>query len=399
MTDKLSIKDLPLQNKKVMMRVDFNVPLDADGHITDDTRISSSIPSINYILNQGGSLILMSHLGRPKGKVVPGLSLKPCAKRLATLLGREVLFAPDCLGAATQKMVNDLNSGDILLLENLRFYEGEEHPEKHGDFAAQLAKLGDFFVNDAFGTCHRAHASTVDLPQLFSGKAAAGLLLEKEIQFLGKTLLEPKRPFYAILGGAKISSKIGIISSLLKKANAVLIGGGMAFTFLKAKGYPIGDSICEENFLDQAKKLISSNPHLRLPEDIVIAPKIQSGVKTQIVQASEGIPQGFYGVDIGPKTSAAYTGQLHDAATVLWNGPMGIFEISEFAKGTHAIAEALTGLRALTIVGGGDSIAAVQSMGISKKISHLSTGGGASLEFIESGTLPGIEALTDKFRT
>lgn len=400
MVQKLSITDLLIKNQKVLMRVDFNVPLDDQGNITDDTRIQASLPSIKYVLDNGGALILMSHLGRPKDKRVDALSLKPCAKRLSELLGKEVRMAPDCIGSEVEKMVQELKPGQVLLLENLRFHRGEEHPDEDPDFVKKLAKLGDVYVNDAFGTAHRAHASTTSVAYQFPGKAAAGFLLEKEIRFLGETLLNPKRPFYAILGGAKISTKIGVIESLLKKADAVLIGGGMAFTFLKAQGIAIGNSIHEDDFLDKAKELLAkkskNGSRLLLPLDLVIADQVKEGATVKTIDRAAGIPEGFQGVDIGPKTIEAYSKELQGAATVLWNGPLGVFEVPEFAKGTDAIANVLVRLKATTIVGGGDSIAALQKAGLADRITHLSTGGGASLEYIEFGTLPGIEALSEK---
>lgn len=400
MVQKLSIQDLPLTGKKILMRVDFNVPLDAEGHISDDTRIVASLPSIKYVLDAGGALILMSHLGRPKEKRDPSLSLKPCAKRLATLLGKDVIMAPDCVGPEVEKMVRDLKPGQVLVLENLRFHRGEEHQDEDPNFVKQLAKLGDLYVNDAFGTAHRAHASTTSIAYLFPGKAAAGLLLEKEIRFLGDVLVNPKRPFFAILGGAKISTKIGVIEALLKKADTVLIGGGMAFTFLKAQGISIGDSIHEDAFLDKAKLLLADRGkgggRLLLPEDIVVADQVQSGATVRVVDSERGVPAGYKGVDIGPKTIARYSQELQKAATVLWNGPLGVFEVPEFAKGTESIAKVLAELSATTVVGGGDSIAALHAVGLAGKVTHLSTGGGASLEYIELGTLPGIEALSNK---
>lgn len=399
MVHKLSIKDLILKDKKVLMRVDFNVPLDKESRITDDSRIAATLPSINYVLDQGGSLVLMSHLGRPSGKNIPELSLKPCAKRLSTLLGKEVLMAPDCIGTDVEKMVHDLKPGQIIMLENLRFHRSEEHPEDSPEFVRQLAKLGDVYINDAFGASHRAHASITALANLFPKKAAAGFLLEKEIKFLGETLLNPKRPLFAILGGAKLSSKFGVIEALLQKADAVFIGGGMAFTFLKAQGIPIGNSIHEDDFLEKAKELLALNKdskRLFLPSDIIIADRISTDASTKIVKSAEGIPQGFQGVDIGPESIKKFSQELQTAATVFWNGPLGIFEIPAFANGTKAIANVLADIKAITIVGGGDSIAALQATGLAHRISHLSTGGGASLEYIEFGTLPGIEALSDK---
>lgn len=394
-----TLKDIPVKGKKVLMRVDFNVPLNKEGKITDDTRIVASLPSIRYILDQGGALVLMSHLGRPKEKKSEEFSLRPCARRLAELLGKDVQMAPDCIGPDVQKMVGKLEPGQILLLENLRFHRGEEHPEEDENFVKQLAKNGDVYVNDAFGTAHRAHASTAVIAKYFPGNAAAGFLLENEIRFLGEMLAQPKRPFYAILGGAKISTKCGVIEALLKKADAVLIGGGMAYTFLKAQGISIGNSIHEDDFLDKARELLqkygenSKVGRLLLPIDIVVTDKVEKGAASKVVECHAGIPEGYEGVDIGPKTIQRYAEEIKKAATIFWNGPLGVFEVPEFAKGTNAIAQELAKIKATTIVGGGDSIAAIQAAGVADKITHLSTGGGASLEYIEYGTLPGIEAL------
>lgn len=398
MLKKLSIVDLPLHGKKILMRVDFNVPLNKNGEITDDTRIVASLPSINYVLEHGGALILMSHLGRPKGKKASESSLAPCAKRLSEMLGKPVLLAPDCVGPETEKLAKSLKPGEIMLLENLRFHQGEEHPDEDPNFAKQLASMGDFYVNDAFGAAHRAHSSITEIAKYFPGKSATGFLLEKEISFLGKALLEPRRPFCAIIGGAKISTKIGVIESLLHKADVLLIGGGMAYTFYKAQGWSIGNSLHEDAFVAKAKDLlkISGNGAARLilPLDNVVADKVEDGAVTKITNASEGIPEGYQGVDIGPKTIQKFTEELKKASTILWNGPLGVFEIKEFAKGTNAIAQVVSELNATTIVGGGDSIAALQQAGLADKISHLSTGGGASLEYIEYGTLPGVDALS-----
>lgn len=398
---KLSLKDLPLKDKKVLMRVDFNVPLDKKGNITDDSRIVATLPSIRYVLDQGGSLILMSHLGRPQEKRVPELSLKPCAERLSQLLGQKVIMAPDCIGIEVDGMAGSLRPGEILMLENLRFHRYEEHPDEDEKFVKQLASLGDVYVNDAFGTAHRAHASTAAITKYFPGKAAAGFLLEKEIQFLGETLKSPKRPFYAILGGAKISTKYGVIEALLKKADVILIGGGMTYTFLKAQGISIGNSIHEDEFLEKARQLLAKSGtkgygRLMLPVDAVIADQIKEGANFRVVDSASGIPKDYQGVDIGPATVQQYATELKKASTILWNGPLGVFEISEFAKGTNDIAHILAQLKAITIVGGGDSIAAMQAAGVADKITHLSSGGGASLEFIENGSLPGIDALSDK---
>jgi phosphoglycerate kinase len=396
MTHKLSLKELYLNGRKVLMRVDFNVPLDKNSYITDDTRIKASLPSIQYILSQGGSIILMSHLGRPKGKPSPEFSLAPCAKRLSELIHKEVVLAPDCVGQDTENLAQNLKPGQVLLLENLRFHPEEENPTD--DFAKQLAKLGDVYVNDAFGTAHRAHASTATITKYFPGEAAAGFLLEKEIEFLGKTLLKPKKPFYAIIGGAKISSKIGVLNTLLNKVDALLIGGGMAYTFYKAQGISIGESIHEDAQINEARNILAKaktlDVKIYLPVDNIAANKIDPTATIQIV--SNGIPNGMQGVDIGPKTIEKYIAIIQDAATIFWNGPMGIFEIEKFAKGTNALAHALAKLKAITIVGGGESVAAVEAAGVTSSISHISTGGGATLEYIEFGKLPGIDALSDR---
>lgn len=394
---KLSLRECLIKGKKVLIRVDFNVPLDKEGRITDDSRIVASLPSIKYVLDQGGSAILMSHLGRPKNGPTPELSLKPCADALSSLLHREVLFAPDCVGPEVERLARSLKPGQVLLLENLRFYAAEEAPEKNPLFAEQLAGLGDLYVNDAFGTAHRVHSSTAAITQFFPEKSAAGFLLEKEIQFLGGALMNPQRPFHAIIGGSKISSKIGVLKALIKSVDVLLIGGGMAYTFFKATGISIGDSICEDAYLQEAVEVMdaakAANVLLLLPSDNVVVSK--TGV-VQTVETKEGIPAGFKGADIGPKTIADFLKTLKQAKTILWNGPLGIFEDPRFASGTEAVAQALPSIDAITIVGGGDSIAAIHKAGVADKITHLSTGGGASLEYIEQGTLPGIEALTEK---
>ncbi|MBS4167566.1 phosphoglycerate kinase [Parachlamydia sp. AcF125] len=399
MSSKLSLSQLPLNGKKVLVRVDFNVPLDKEQKITDDTRIRASLPTIRYILEKGGAVILMSHLGRPKGKPSSEYSLKPCAKRLSELLNYPVLMAPDSVGEETRQLASSLKPTQVLLLENLRFREGEEYPEKDPTFAKELASLGDLYVNDAFGTAHRAHASTAQITRYFPGKSAAGFLLEKEIKYLNSSLIHPSRPFCAIIGGSKISTKIGVIQSLLQKADAILIGGGMAYTFLKAQGIPIGNSIHEEEFLDKAKSILhlSSSRHAKiiLPDDLMIADSLSKEATVQTIAAQTGIPSPFQGVDIGPQTIQKFAKILQSATTIFWNGPLGVFEIEPFAKGTYAIARIVAESSATTIVGGGDSIAALQASGLSEKITHLSTGGGASLEYIEQGTLPGIEALSD----
>lgn len=400
MGKKLSIQDLGLKNKKVLIRVDFNVPIE-NGQITDDTRIRASLPTIQYALDKGGAVILMSHLGRPKGgKPTSEYSLAPCAKRLGELLGKPVKMAPDCVGAEVEKMAKDLKPGDILLLENLRFHKGEEHPEEEPNFTESLARLGDVYINDAFGTAHRAHASTALITQFFPGKTAAGFLMEKEMQYLGTALLNPTRPFYAILGGAKISTKFKVIEALMRKADALLIGGAMAYTFFKAEKIPIGNSLHEDEFLSVARQLLDVGSQgrcrLMLPVDLVVARKIDENAEKRVINVKEGIPDGFEGVDIGPDTVELYANELKKAATVFWNGPLGVFECPPFAKGTDAIAHVLAQLDATTIIGGGDSVAAIEKTGLTDKISHISTGGGASLEYIEFGQLPGIEALSDK---
>lgn len=394
MQQKLTLRDLDLKGKRVLMRVDFNVPLDKRGHITDDTRIAASLPSIQYVLDQGGSLVLMSHLGRPKGKPDPQFSLAPCAKRLSELLHKPVPLAPDCVGPEVEKMARSLKPGELLLLENLRFHPQEEHPEP--SFVQQLAALGDFYVNDAFGTAHREHASTASVAHLFPQKAAAGFLMEKEIEFLGKTLLEPELPFYAIIGGAKISTKVGVLKALIDKVDALLIGGGMAYTFLKALGGEIGNSLFEAEALPQAEDIIKTcqDQHVKLllPVDHLVVEHL--GGPFKIVEGN--IPQGYQGVDIGPKTILKFSMQLEDAETIFWNGPLGVCETPPFDSGTIAIAKTLAQLPATTVVGGGDSVAALKKGGLIDQISHVSTGGGAALEYVEYGNLPGINALSNK---
>lgn len=386
--DKLTLKNLSLKNKRVLMRVDFNVPQAKDGSINDDSRIRAALPSIKYILKQGASLILMSHLGRPKAKPEPEFSLAPCAKRLSELLHQPVAMAPDCIGPQVETLAKQLKPGQVLLLENLRFHPGEETPDKDPSFAKKLAALGDIYVNDAFGTAHRAHASTAVIAQYFPNKAAAGFLMEQEIAQLSPLLQNPKRPFYAIMGGAKISSKLGIIENLLKRVDALFLGGGMVYTFLKNQGIPIGKSIFED-------LKVPLSPKIHLPTDLVIANDMNEKAQMRTVATKEGIPDGWQGVDIGPKTVAEWKPFLQKAATVFWNGPLGVTEIASFAKGTRAIAEILAASPATTIVGGGDSVAAIQQMGLADRFTHLSTGGGASLEFLEFGHLPGIDALSN----
>ncbi len=396
--EKLSLKDMDVKNKKVLMRVDFNVPLSPTGVITDDTRIKASLPSIQYVLDQGGALILMSHLGRPKKGPAPELSLAPCATRLSELINRPVKMASDCIGEEVQSLAKNLKPGEVLLLENLRFHRAEEHPEEDPAFVEQLASLGDVYVNDAFGTAHRIHASTAVIAHYFPRQAAAGFLMEKELHFLGSTLLHPKHPFYAIIGGAKISTKIGVLEALIQNVDVLMIGGAMAYTFFKAENIPIGNSLYEAEFVEKAKEIVrkcqEKKVKLLLPIDVVIADKIASDAQSRIVPARSGIPDGMEGVSIGPETVKLFEEELQDAATVFWNGPLGVFEEKKFAQATIDIARALARLNCIKIVGGGDSIAAIEAAGVADKMTHLSTGGGASLEFIENKTLPGIEALS-----
>lgn len=394
MTNKLSLRDLNIKDHKILMRVDFNVPLNSECQITDDTRIQAALPSIKYVLDHGGALILMSHLGRPKGERKPEMSLKPCADRLSELLGIPVIMAPDCIGEETKKLVNNLKPGEVILLENLRFHIAETKPDTDPSFAKQMADFGYYYVNDAFGTAHRSHSSTATIAQYFRGRAASGFLMDKEIKFLGNALAKPKPPFYAIIGGAKVSSKIGVIESLIPRVDGIIIGGGMAYTFWKALGKNIGNSLCEDDFIDQAKKIMTKCKNLLLPLDTIAASSFNNDATTKLVTEDEGIPDGYMGLDIGPKTIHVFLETLKDAKTVLWNGPLGVCEMPNFARGTTEIARGLADLSATTIVGGGDSIAAINATGLSNKFSHLSTGGGASLEYIEYGHLPGIDALS-----
>ncbi len=397
--EKLTIDDLELKDKKVLVRVDFNVPLDEKTEVADDKRIVESLPTIRKILQDGGKAILMSHLGRPKGKKVPEMSLLPAAKRLERLLGKPVKFVNDCIGPEVEKAVSELKSGECILLENLRFYPEEE--KNDAEFAKKLASLGDIYINDAFGTAHRAHASTEGVTKYFK-QCAAGYLMQKELKYLGMALTNPQRPFVAILGGAKISGKIDVISNLMDKVDAILIGGGMAFTFYKALGKEIGKSLLEPDKIDLAKDILKKAEdkklNFNLPEDFVVAPEAKEEAPSKIVD-KDSIPQDWRGLDIGPRTLEQFSKELNNAKTVVWNGPMGVFEVNQFAKGTVKIAEELakiTDKGAITIVGGGDSAAAVAKAGLEKKLSHISTGGGASLEFLEGKTLPGVAALTDK---
>ncbi|MCU1310580.1 MAG: phosphoglycerate kinase [Candidatus Angelobacter sp.] len=403
---KLSIKDLDMQmkGKRVFTRVDFNVPLDEAGHVTDDTRIRETLPTIEYALRHGARLILASHLGRPKGRFIPEMSLKPVAERLRMLLDHEldldcnVGFATDCIGIQAEEMANKLEPGQTLLLENLRFHPEEEKNDP--EFAKKLASLADLYVNDAFGSAHRAHASTEGITHFIS-KAAAGLLMEKELTYLGEALHEPQHPFVAIIGGAKVSDKIDVIRNLLSKVDALLIGGAMAYTFLKSQGTQVGKSLVEDDKLGLAKELLAEakekNVRFLLPVDHVVADKIDANAKTRIMSTSEPVPEGYMGLDIGPKTVEAFASEIRNAKTILWNGPMGVFEVAPFAHGTIKVAKAVAANQeAISVVGGGDSVAAVHAAGVTDKITHVSTGGGASLEFLEGKKLPGVEALTEK---
>ncbi|KAF0241221.1 MAG: phosphoglycerate [Planctomycetota bacterium] len=383
--NKLTLPNLDVSSKRVLMRVDFNVPQDDSGQITDDTRIRASLPGIADVIRRKGKLVLCSHLGRPKGKKDPKYTLAPAARRLAELLDLPVVFVTDCIGPEAEKVVNALLDGEVALLENVRFYAEEE--KNDAAFAEKLAKMGDVFVNDAFGSSHRAHASTVGVTKFL--KSAAGPLMEKELRALGGLLDKPKRPFVAILGGAKVSDKIKVIENLSKLCDQVLVGGGMAYTFLKAKGQPIGKSLCEADTLEVAKRLAS--PKLLLPVDHVVAAEFKADSPASVVTS---IPDDKMGLDIGPSTIQAFVSALQKAATVVWNGPVGVFEMPAFSKGTKALAECLAALKATTIIGGGDTAAAVADFGLQDRMTHVSTGGGASLEFLEGQELPGVAALS-----
>lgn len=416
--NKLSIRDVDVQGKKVLMRVDFNVPLD-NGRVTDDTRIQKALPTIHFALEQGAeAVILMSHLGRPKGKPNPDFSLKPVADYLATCIDAPVSFATDCVGDAVKAQVDGLAKGSVLLLENVRFYAAEEGKAKLADdasdeekaaakaemkekqlaFARQLADLGDVYVNDAFGAAHRAHASTAVATKFFDQRAA-GLLLEKEIEYLGNALANPERPFVAILGGAKISGKIDVITNLMGKVDALLIGGGMTYTFFAAQGVPVGSSLVEADKIDLARDILekakAAGVKLLLPVDHVIADAFSADAQTEVVGV-DGIKDGWMALDIGPETIKAYAAEIAGAKTVVWNGPMGCFEMGPFAAGTLEVAKAVAGADCVSIIGGGDSVSAVNQSGLADQMTHISTGGGASLEFLEGKDLPGVTALTDK---
>lgn len=392
---KQTIRDIDWQGKRALVRVDFNVPLDEQQQITDDTRITAAVPTIQYLLDHGASVVLMSHLGRPKNKVVDKLRLDPVAKRLGELLSREVKKVGETTGAEAEQAAQSLQPGAVLLLENTRF---DAREEKNDDSMAQeLAKLGDVYVNDAFGAAHRAHASTEGVAKHLP--AVAGLLLEKELEYIGGAIEDPQRPFVTVIGGAKISDKIGVIENLLGKVDALLIGGGMANTFLLAQGHKVGDSLVEQESVDVAKDLLQKAAErkvkLMLPVDVVLADAFDNNANTQVV-AADAVPDSWRILDIGPQSVEQYSAVIKDAKTVIWNGPMGVFEMPKFAEGTRAIAQAMADSQATTIIGGGDSVAAVEQMNLADRMSHISTGGGASLELLEGKELPGVAALKDK---
>jgi phosphoglycerate kinase len=401
--NKLSLNDLPaeaLRGRRALVRVDYNVPLDESGAISDDTRIRATVPTLQHLIGAGARVILLSHFGRPKGKPVPEMSLRPCAARLGELLGREVRFLDQSVGPEAVSASNELQDGDVLLLENTRFHAGEE--KNDGELARQMAELGDVYVNDAFGAAHRAHSSTAGVAEVMKGEgkpAVAGFLMARELEYLGGALENPKRPFVAILGGAKISGKIDVINHLLPKVDRLLIGGAMANTFFKAMGLQTGTSLVEDDRLEMAKGLVDgSGDRLTLPVDCIVTAKLEEGATGQAV-SREAIPADQLVADIGPRTVEAFRGELAGAGTVLWNGPMGVFENPAFAAGTRGVAEAVaaaTDNGATTIIGGGDSAAAVSEMGLEERMSHVSTGGGASLEFLEGKELPGVAALSDR---
>jgi phosphoglycerate kinase len=391
MFNKKNVQDIDVKGKKVFVRVDFNVPV-KDGVVGDDTRIRAALPTIQYLLDQGAAVILASHLGRPKGGPDPKYTLKPVADYLAKLLGKPVAFAEDCIGPVAEKAAKALKPGEVLVLENTRFHPEEE---KNGEeMSKQLASLAEIYVNDAFGTAHRAHASTAGIAAYLP--AVAGFLLEKEIKYLGQAVDNPKRPFVAILGGAKISDKIGVIKNLLTKADAILIGGGMANTFFKAEGYPVADSLVEEEALETARDLLANGKEkLRLPVDVILADKFDAEAEAKVMPTGP-VPDGWRILDIGPETVKAYGKVIAGAGTVVWNGPMGVFEFPKFAEGTYGIAKAVADSSAISVIGGGESVAAINQSGLADKITHISTGGGASLEMLEGLTLPGVAALMDK---
>jgi phosphoglycerate kinase len=393
--NKLTIEDIDIKGKRVFIRADFNVPFDDNLKVTDDRRIRSTLPTINYAIDEGARIILSSHLGRPQGQASPQFSLAPVAKRLQRLLNKEVVFAPDCIGSQAEDLVSRMNSGDVLLLENLRFHPGEE--ENDEKFARALSRLADVYVNDAFGTAHRIHASLVGITKFLP--SVAGFLLKKEIEYLKGAINNPVRPFVAILGGAKVSGKIGVLENLVGKVDKVIIGGGMAYTFIKAMGYEVGNSHVEEDMLSTAqrirKKLQGAGIKFYIPVDCVISQGAEPGTETKIATTLE-IPRDWKALDIGPASAKLFSEAIQDAKTILWNGPMGVFEIDAFSRGTFAIAHAVADAYALTIVGGGDTDLAVHRAGVSDAISFISTGGGASLQLLEGKELPGIKALTNR---
>jgi len=393
--DKKTVRDIDVSGKRVLVRVDFNVPLNQEGQVTDDTRIKAALPTITYLVKAGARVILLSHLGRPKGKVDERYSLAPVAGRLEQLLGAPVQKAGDCIGDGVRQMVDKMRDGDILLLENVRFYPEEEKNDEK--FARSLAELGDVYVNDAFGTAHRAHASTAGVAKFLP--AVAGLLMEKELAMLGQVLGSPARPFVAVIGGAKVSDKIGVLDNLLKKVDVLLIGGGMANTFLKAKGYELGQSLLEPDKVELAAELLrqaqEGKVEMLLPADVVVAQAAAPDAPARVT-AVDAIPADAMALDIGPQTVRQYGDKLKSAATVFWNGPMGVFEMEPFAGGTMAVAQAVGDSGAVSVIGGGDSIAAVHKAGVADKITHISTGGGAALEFLEGKVLPGVAVLLDK---
>jgi len=397
--NKKTIRDIDAKGKRVLVRCDFNVPLDENLNITDDTRINGALPTIQYLVDAGAKVILCSHLGKPKGEAVAKLSLAPVAKKLSEKLGKEVIFAADdiVVGENAKKAVAEMNDGDVVLLENTRYRK--EETKNVEDFSKDLASLADIFVNDAFGTAHRAHCSTVGVTEYIDGEAVCGFLIEKEIEFLGNAVNNPVRPLVAILGGSKVSSKISVINNLLEKVDTLIIGGGMAYTFMKAQGEEVGDSLLEEDYLDYANEMVAKakekGVELLLPVDTVVAKEFSNDAQHMTVGRG-GIEAGWQGLDIGEKTIELYSNAVKNAKTVVWNGPMGVFEMPNFAKGTNAIAQVLAQIDATTVIGGGDSVAAVNQAGLGDKMSHISTGGGASLEFLEGKDLPGIVALNDK---
>ncbi len=391
MFNKKTVRDITVKGRRALVRVDFNVPI-KDGVVGDDTRIRAALPTLEYLLEHGAALILCSHLGRPKEGPDPKYSLKPVAGHLGKLLGKPVAFAEDCIGPIAEKAARALKPGEVLLLENTRFHPEEE--KNNAQMAKQLAALADIYVNDAFGSAHRAHASTEGVAKYLP--AVAGFLMEKEIQYLGAAVANPTKPFVAILGGAKISDKIGVIKNLLTKADTILIGGGMANTFFKAQGYPVGDSLVEDEALVTAKEILKmAGTKLRLPVDVAIGDKFEAAADHKVMPTGP-IPEGWRILDIGPETVASYARVVKTAKTVVWNGPMGVFEFPEFAKGTFGIARAVAESGAVSIIGGGESVAAIQQSGLAGKITHISTGGGASLEMLEGLTLPGVAALQDR---